>query len=572
MNDAKEYSVTIADTTKTFTATDNKIVAVAVNPVTVPYATLTTISAVATDAQGIVLDEVNYNNQVNVTIGGKTAEFTITPAAGGYTDGAQLYLAKKGDTAKAKVTIKSGEYDATGKELNNIESGEVTITAGDQEVVTVSGFKARVTTDAKATKYDEAKDNSTVAVSDPAKVFLKFTNSKDKELSAAEYAKYKVSSSNTNVLLMDETEATTSAISVIGVAAGSAYLIVKDDKSNVVATLPVTISAKRAVDALTLSKTNFTLSTASGVNTETVKVVVKDQYKETLASSAYALANANVEVLTTPSGATSKPSATVSNKDTITFSASGVTKEGAYTYKVTVTDATDPKITRSQIVTVNVKAPTGTVGYTFEITGLDADNTVDATLNDKTTTDGKNVTIKVVKTLGGVKESYATFSAINVKKDNKDVTITSNAAAGTATFAAIETNASDIVTGAAAGTYVVSATTADGAKVAPVTFIVKNDTAKIGVAQDKTELKASVATSDKKKVAEKAFKYTFGSTELKFGDGGNATIEDATATGSCGTPGHNLFVQKVTIQVKLSASVKTTLTVDVNKSVKTIAD
>ena len=569
MNDAKEYSVTIADTTKTFTATDNKVVAVKIAPVTIPYATLTTIGAVATDAQGIILDEANFGD---AKLAGKTLSFTITPVSGGYTAGAQLYLAKKGDTAKAKATIKSGEYDNTGKEINNVESEETTITAGDQEVVTVSGFKARVTKDSNVKKYDDAKENNALAVGDTAKVFLKFTNSKDKELSAAEYAKYTVSSSNTNVLLMNETTATSGAITVTGVNAGSAYLIVKDEKSNVVATLPVTVNAKRSVNALSIDKTNFVLSTSATVNTEVVKLTVKDQYGDTLAAGTdYTV---KTEVLASPAGATTDDVTvtSASSSDTISFAADNAAKIGAYTYKVTVTDKTDSKITRSQVVTVNTKAPSGVAGYTFEISGVDANNTVDATLNDKFA-GKKDVVIKVVKTLGGVKESYATYSAINVKKDNADVAITSQSAANTATFAAISTG-TGVATAAAAGTYVVSATV-NGVNVAPVTFIVKNDTAKVTVAQDKTELKVSSITGSDdaakaKSVVEQAFKFKFGAKDLTLNT--DVSVASVESTGSCGAPGQNLFVKKVTLNVTFATGYATTITVDVNKTVKTIAD
>ena len=47
------------------------------------------------------------------------------------------YLVKKGDTAKAKITVHSGKYDANGVETGNI-TAEATITAVDPEVVTVN--------------------------------------------------------------------------------------------------------------------------------------------------------------------------------------------------------------------------------------------------------------------------------------------------------------------------------------------------------------------------------------------------------------------------------------------------
>lgn len=569
MNDGKDYSVTIADTTKTITATDNKVTAVKVTPETIPYATLSTISAVATDAKGVELGTADYNNQSNVTIAGKTAEFTITPAAGGYTSGAQLYLGKKGDVAKAKVTIKSGEYDATGKEINTVESGEVTITAVDQEVVTVSDYKVRVTTDVNVTKYDDAKDNNAFSVEDSAYAFFKITNSKAKEIK--NYDDYKISSSNPNVLMLTETALTgsSSKVNLYGVAAGSAYIIIKDTKNNnaVVATLPITVNAKRTFNALSLDKTSLVLSTSAGANTEVVNVTAKDQYGDKM-TSGYNVTG--VELLASPSGASANPyeSATSDDKK-ITFKSTPTMTTGAYTYKVTV-KSSDRKIERSQVVTVNVKAAVGTSAYAFEITGVDANNTVDTTLNDKFAS-AKNVTIKIVETKGGVKFGYVNAKNVVVKKDNASVGITTGASANVATFAAITTNAANNVTAAAAGTYVVSGKTTDGKQIAPTTFIVKNDTAKVTVAQAKTELSVSKdSISSLQNVVEKAFTFKFGTTDLKFTADPTVTVEyvNGTDTASNGyTANSSVFVKTATLKVTFKTGYTTIVTVDVNKAV-----
>ena len=573
MNDAKEYSVTIADTTKTFTATDNKVVAVTVSPVTVPYATLTTIGAIATDAQGVVLDEVNYNNQSNVTINGKTAEFTITPAIGGYTNGAQLYLAKKGDVATAKVTIKSGEYDTTGKEINNIESGDVTITAGDQEVVTVSDFKVRVSTENKS--FDEVKDNASLAIGDQGYAFFKITNSKNEEIT--NYPDYKVESSNSNVLVAEAKtllaagsgKKGSSAINVYGVATGTAYLIVKDTKNKdaIVATIPVTVNAKRTVDSLTLDKNAVVLSTSNSVGAETVKVTVKDQYDAVLASPSYIFTTSDVEPLA--GTVASAPAVTVNaNKNEITFATTAAIAVGTYTYKVTV-KSLDSKITRSQVVKVDVKAPTGTAAYAFEISGLDANNTVDATLNDKFE-GAKNVTIKVVKTLGGVKDSYVNAGDVVVKKDNKAVDeLTTGAAAST--FAAIQASGTT-ATAAAAGTYVVSGTVSDGGKtytVAPVSFVVKNDTAKVTVAQTKNTIAAGSLTVDN---LVDSFDFYFGTTKLE-ADKLTLVSAKAAVDGSkegaltSVTSGKVTFITEVVLTVQFAGTNSFQVTVPVNKAV-----
>ena len=573
MKDGKEYSVTIADTTKTFTATDNKIVAVNVTPATVPYATLTTVSAIAVDTQGVELGSANLGD---ATLAGKTIEFTVTPAAGGYTSAAQLYLAKKGDTAKAKVTIKSGEYDATGKEINNIDSGDVTITAVDQEVVAVNGFKARVSTENKS--FDEVKDATSLAIGDQGYAFFKFTNSKGDEIAAADYANYKVESSNANVLVVNETALSaasgkkgSAAVNVYGVAAGTAYLIVKDTKNKdaIVATIAVTVNAKRVVDSLALDKTYLVLSTNTAVGVETVNVTVKDQYGDKMTSD-YTM---TCELLASPSGATTStaPKATENGLTSVKFeTAQTSAKTGTYTYKVTVKSA-DGKIERSQVVKVDVKAPTGTVAYAFEISGLDANNTVDATLNDKFA-GNKDVVIKIVKTEGGVKSAYVDADNVVVKKDNKAVTVTTAASATTATFAAIATDAG-IATAAAAGTYVVSASV-NGVNVAPVTFIVKNDTAKVTASQ----VKDTVVAGDLKDKLGASFDFYFGAKKL---DASNSeyTIESVKATknglkaevNAATTAGDIVNVTEVVLSVKFDGTNSFYVTVPVNKTVKVVA-
>ena len=560
MKDGKEYSVTIADTTKTFTATDNKIVAVSVTPTTVPYGSLSTISAIATDAQGVVLDEEKYNNEANITLAGKTAEFKITPAAGGYTTGAQLFLAKKDDVAKAKVVIKSGEYDATGKEINNVESGEVAITAVEPEAVTVSDFQVRIANAAVTGGFDKAKANTSLAIGDTGHAYFKFVDSKKADVTA----NYKISTSNASVLVMSDTTLTgsTQDVTVYGATAGTAYIIVKDAKDNVVATLPVTVTAKRTVDKLALSQTSFTLSTATSVGVESVKATVKDQYGDD--TTAY---NVAVENLTAPTGVALGTTGVdyTTTKGTITFTGANFTKVGTYAYKVTVTDANDATVSRSQVVTVNVAAPdtSKTAGYVFVLEGNTVSGTtVDATIKD-TTAATEDVQIKIVKTYAGVKESYADASDVTVKKGNDNVAIATAAAAST--FTAIEVNG-NTATSAAVGTYVVSGKVGS-VTLTPIAFTVKNDIKAVSFTQDKAELTTANAAS-KEAVVANAFKFKYADEDITVT---SADVSSVDATGSCGSAGNNLFVKSCKIKVKVNATLNTWVTVTLNKTVKTIA-
>jgi len=151
MTDGKDYTVVLDGVTKEFTATNNTVAAVSVDPVTIPYGVETEIKMIAKDANGVELVSSPFGTAVN------GYDFTIETSSG-YTSGSKLYLAQKGDTATAKVVYHTGKYDENGKEVGNIESGAITITAVDPEAVTVSNFSVRIGDDNK--KYADLKDDT----------------------------------------------------------------------------------------------------------------------------------------------------------------------------------------------------------------------------------------------------------------------------------------------------------------------------------------------------------------------------------------------------------------------------
>ena len=147
--DAATYDVTLDEITKTFVASDGKVASVALNTVTVPYATETEIGLVSKDANGVIIDEAAYTKQ-----DASKYDFTLT-TNNGYVNGTKLYLNKIADTATAEITYKSGKYDQNGKAEGNVTSGKVTITAVDQSAV--SNFDVRIDDGNKS--YDKAKDD-----------------------------------------------------------------------------------------------------------------------------------------------------------------------------------------------------------------------------------------------------------------------------------------------------------------------------------------------------------------------------------------------------------------------------
>ena len=206
MNDGKDYTVTLADVTKTITATDGKIVAATISPATVIVPTpandsngnnANDISAKFTDANGVEIATVAAGTQ-NLD-GFAYVEWKVDATNNGYLSGKTLNLYKVGNTARVTVIAHTGKYNASAVEEGNV-TAEATITGVAPEAVTITGWSVKLGTNA---------DNK----------------------------------------------------------AGNAYIIVKDAKTKaVVTTLPVTVVAERKVTSLTLDKNAFTLSSSADID------------------------------------------------------------------------------------------------------------------------------------------------------------------------------------------------------------------------------------------------------------------------------------------------------------------
>ena len=390
MTDGKDYTVAIDGTTKEFTATNNTVASVSVNPTTIPYATETEISMVAKDANGVVLTDAKYGT----TVPGYT--FTIT-TSNGYTSGHALYLAKKGDTATANIVYHSGKYDENGKETGNIESGDIVITAGDQEVVTVNNFNVRVGDAGKS--YDAIADNTKIAAGETKTAYFKILNSKAKEIANTDYQNYTVESSNKDVMLVNGAlSATSKYVTITPVATGTAYLVVKTTKDNtVVATVAITIVDARKASSLVLDKTSATLSNTTNVSDSAkVAVTLKDQYGNDMSKKTATVKCVNVS---TGADAVDTVNKNIASKyfdattaGEVTFNGTGVTA-GTYTYTVSV--KADNNTTFTKTVVITVQKPEGTVSYNLVLSANTVDAVVDNTKDENIA--NKAVTIKVAE-------------------------------------------------------------------------------------------------------------------------------------------------------------------------------
>ncbi len=303
MNDGKDYTVTLADVTKTITATDGKIAVATISPATVVVPTpannsdgsnANDIVAKFTDANGVEITSVKPGETTKVPTGFTFVEFKVDATNNGYLSGNTLTLYKAGNTAKVTVIAHTGKYNASAVEEGNV-TAEATITGVDATAVTTAGWNVKFGKSSdKATEFKNVKETQVAVKDTDAVAYIQRSTSDGKTADAKDY---KFESSNNDVMTVESATTTvkdTTAVKVNPYKAGNAYIIVKDSKNNVVTTLPVTIGAERKAATLTLDKNAFTLSNATGVDANaTVKATVKDQYGNdvTITKLSYKLAS-----------------------------------------------------------------------------------------------------------------------------------------------------------------------------------------------------------------------------------------------------------------------------------------
>ena len=407
--DAATYDVTLDEITKTFVASDGKVASVALNTVTVPYATETEIGLVSKDANGVIIDEAAYTKQ-----DASKYDFTLT-TNNGYVNGTKLYLNKIGDTATAEITYKSGKYDQNGKAEGNVTSGKLTITAVDQSAI--NNFDVRI--DASNKSYDKAKDEKKIAAKDTKTAYFMIKNADGKEIS--DYSKYSVVSSDpTTLMVATNSNINAKSVNVTGVKEGTAYLLIKKD-DKVVGSVAVTVVAEKAVATLELDKYNVTLSNKIGRSVD-VNVTLKDQYGNDM-TNAYA-AGINVECLAKPSKAAGNHFSGDRTKK-ITFTAGDV--EGNYTFKISYKN-NDGKEIVAKTVSVAVKSTKATKAsaWNLNITNDNLDIKVDK--DNKTS---KTVKAEIIGSADGA-DLYSLTDVSYVVKKADGTVIYSDGVAGVA--------------------------------------------------------------------------------------------------------------------------------------------
>ena len=531
MNDGKDYTVTLADVTKTITATDGKIVAATISPATVVVPTpandsngnnVNDLSAKFTDANGVEIATVAADSQ-NLD-GFAYVEWKVDATNNGYLSGKTLNLYKVGNTAKVTVIAHTGKYNASAVEEGNV-TAEATITGVAPEAVTTTGWSVKLGTSAdnKATTEFKNVKEAKVAVKDTGVVaYIQRTESNGKTANAS--TGYTFESSDIDVMTVGTPQniKDATAIAINPYKAGNAYIIVKDAKTKaVVTTLPVTVVAERKVTSLTLDKNAFTLSSAADIDKDvTVKVTAKDQYgEESKIVTGVTCKNANSKVTTDVIDVTgneikvNKP-ALVDGKDT------------SNTY---IVEYKDIKVTFTIVV-----RKAGVKATTYDLS-LSADK-VDAVIKADAT---KNTTVTATVCgydANGVKVSVVSDSAVTwtLQKDGKDA----KDAKGVTTGSSITIN--DTVSGKqmAAGTYTLKASYDN--KVFVKTFEVTNTQPVASASLTKTEVSTTTDLKDLLKVV-------YDGNEVKAAD--YAITSDVTSISK------TTNIDKVTVKIKLAANV-----------------
>ena len=567
MTDGKVYSVALDGVVKEFTATDGKVATLEVTPTQIPSGVAKEIKMVAKDANGVVVYEAPY--------AGTTSDYTFTiETKTGYTQGSKLYLTKTGDTAVAKVTKHSFKYDTTGKEIETIESGEITITAVDPAAV--SGFQVRIAND-NSKKFDDVKDNTTLPVGGNKIAMFKITDANREEIGT--YPNYSVASSDPTVMQIAGNlsgSAAGNGISIYGLKEGTAYILIKDTNTNsVVASLPITVVATPKPATLTLDKTSLTVSNSSTVNeTVFVTATIKDQY-----GNDYDIEGNKVsaECTAKPNNASSALTGAETGK-TVAFAGAGKTK-GIYVFKVTYTDGTNT--TSPAYVTVEVKEPTGNTDYVLAGEKTEIDTKITST--QKTTT---NVKFEMYETLGGVKNSKVTSGVTyEVKKDGKTVYKTSGTthdfiseSTGVLTVKALDVTGG-IATKIENGTYTVIGTYSNAGKdyTRTATLVVKDTQSGLVVTQKAAKtVTTAVTTGSAVLFDENTFKVTNadGSTiaikDVKGACAAQSLANGVSLVGTTFDPNDVITVTKVIADVTIEG-VTFEMSVDVNYVVTVVS-
>ena len=548
MADGKDYTVTLAGVTKTFTATDGKITKAAISPASVVVPTPASnsdgsnandIVAKFTDTNGVEIASVKpLEGTTKVPTGFTYVEFKVDATNNGYLSGNTLNLYKVGNTAKVTVIAHTGKYNASAVEEGNV-TAEATITGVDPTAITTSAWNVKLgkKTD-NASEFKNIKETKLAVKDTDVYAYIQRATSDGKTANAKDYT---FESSNNDVMTVSTALTNvkdTTAVAVTPYKSGTAYIIVKDAKKNVVTTLAVTIGDERKVTALSLDKNSFVLSSKKDIDNDvTVKATAKDQYgEEVTIASGLTCKNANSQI-------------DDSKKIDITNNTIKVTKpdlkDGKDTSNTYIVEYKDVKVTFTIVVKAYDTTTTTPAAFDLVLGADKADAIVKADATDNTTISADVIGydkngVKVQK----VAASNATWKLEKDGKAAKD-------ANGVTTGPALSTiNVNNISTGAQMASGIYTLTVSYEGKNFVKTFEVKNTQPAVSVERIATE-GAKVAN---------CFKFTYEGTEQK-----NVKFYGLDGTDVTNASG-NVYVSKADVTVSVGNN-KVVLTVNIGLTV-----
>ena len=330
------YSIAAAKTTKEFKAVYGDIASIVV-----PDQTVAPVEAGKTgpDLKFQVLDA----NGVDLNVTSLTGSYITVNS--GYSNGSsvtsdgKLNMLHKGD--KVEVELKYSKWDDAAKKLVEIKSNKATILCAEATATTTSKWTIADKNEAKP--FDKTVTEIKAEASD-MKLFVKLKDSYNNEVDATGFE-----SLTPNVCLVDNQG------NLFPKTAGTATI--KVTKGEYVDYITITVKAKAEFTAMTINNGSVSLSnkklSATELDTEKVKVTLKDNYGDTLNAtktvtvSAYSMTDAKASEFVTVTGSV----VTTKGEADIEFKAVEG-KTGTATFKISCEG-------KDQYVTVSVKAPGG---------------------------------------------------------------------------------------------------------------------------------------------------------------------------------------------------------------------
>lgn len=501
MKDGKEYTITYtaADEAKTvstvnFVATDAKVAKLAISTTTIPANDSTEVKINTLDAQGVLLGSYKFSDLAQQKI---TAD--IKCSNNGYKDGDKIYLKNAGDTAEIKTVLHTYQYE-NGVEKDTIPETFI-VTAVDETYAGYTFGYSIVKSGSGEPAWDASsyKQNTATPIKENALAFFNFKNA----VGTNRNSKFSISSADTNVLLVGGGKADQAGgMSVKGVNVGSTYLLVKDEKGSLVASLPVSVNEARKASRLELSTQSVSVSNVASQAAIDVWPTVYDQYNEKMS-----IDSIDFKALTVAStDETVLKNDTTNKKFVVTGAGVRADHTGTYYYEL---KATSNNVTVTNNLSVNVSKPSGTV----ETYGVEVESATVDLATDETSTTSKGAVyqkIRVARYVGGVLKDYlstASISSITVKGTNNEGDISSKVASDgavmTITCGAVSgagTAAEPFAQLVKTGTYSVEVTIKTSDKATATfanTFAVKNDqAAKYAKNVKKTDVSDKYGVSD----------------------------------------------------------------------------